>query len=101
MESNRVPSALHERLGREATLGLLELIDTTQMTWTERMLSISAERFERRLAEEVGRLRVDVIREINSGRSEIIRWMFAFWIGQFFAVAGLLAVVLRASGRWP
>ena len=101
MESNRVSSALQECLGREATLGLLDLIDNSQMVWSERVLSITAERFERRLSEEVSRLRVDLIKEIHDGRSETIRWMLAFWVGQFFAFAGLLAFMLRAGPRLP
>jgi hypothetical protein len=32
-------------------------------------------------------------------RPSSARWMFAFWIGQFFAVAGLLAFTFRFTGR--
>jgi len=101
MSSNRVPSAPQESLGRQATLDLLDLIEANHVTWSERVLSITAERFERRLSEEVGRLRVDLIREIHDGRSETIKWMLAFWLGQFFAFAGLLAFMLRFTGRTP
>jgi len=101
MESNRVPAALQERLGREGTLGLLDLIDTSQMAWSDRVMSITAERFERRLSEEVSRLRVDLIRELHTGRSETLKWMLAFWVGQFFAFAGLLAFMLRSRGLGP
>jgi len=99
MESNGVSAALRDRLGREATLGLLELIETKQMAWSDRVLSITLERFERRLAEEIGGLRVAVVREIHEGRSELLKWVFAFWVGQFFAFAGLLAFMFRVTGR--
>ena len=99
MESSRVPAALQQCRGREATLGLLDLIDTSQMAWSERVLNIAVERFERRLSEDVGRLRVDLIKEIHDGRSETIRWLLAFWLGQFFAFAGLLAFMLRFTAR--
>ena len=101
MESSRVPAALQESLGREVTLGLLDLIESSQMTWSERVLTLTAERFERRLSEEIIRLRVDLIRELHDGRSETIKWMLAFWLGQFFAFAGLLAFMLRFPGRAP
>jgi hypothetical protein len=91
MENHGVPEALRERLGREATLGLLEVIETKQMVWSDRVLSITAERFERRLAEEIASFRVAIVREIQEVRVDVIRWMFAFWVGQFFAFAGLLA----------
>ena len=94
----------------------------------ERLLSLAAERFERRLAEEIGGFRVDVAQEfakvrvemhkgdaglriemhdgfalvrheIASTRAELLKWSFLFWVGQVAAVAGLLAFMLRASGR--
>jgi len=91
MENHGVPEALRERLGREATLDFLEMIETKQMVWSDRVLSITVERFERRLAEEIGTFRVAIVREIHEVRVDVIRWMFAFWVGQFFAFAGLLA----------
>lgn len=99
MNTNGVPEALHDRLGREATLGLLELIETKHMQWSDRVLSLTIERFERRLSEELGRFRVDVMKEIHHGHIDTVRWMFAFWVGQFFAFGGLLAFMLRYTGR--
>jgi hypothetical protein len=99
MEVNGVSSALRERLGREATLGLLELIETKQMAWSDRVLSLAVERFERRLAEEIGSLRVAVVRELHEGRFAMLKGGFAFWVGQLAAFAGLLAFMLRMTGR--
>jgi|SRR5262249_7035506 len=100
MENHGVPEALRERLGREATLGLLELIETKQMAWSDRVLTITVERFERRLAEEIASFRVAIVREIQEVRVDVIRWMFAFWIGQFFAFAGLLTFFMsRVTSR--
>ena len=59
--------------------------------WSERVLSVAAERFERRLAEEIAGLRVAVIEEIHVGRVETFKWAFLFWIGQVAAFAALLA----------
>jgi len=67
--------------------------------WSERVLSIAAERFERRLAEEIARLQVAVIREIHESKSDILKWSLLFWITQFGAFAALLAFMLRAAGR--
>jgi hypothetical protein len=63
------------------------------------VLSIAAERYERRLAEEIAGLRVALVREIYGLRSEILKWSFLFWIGQFAAFAGLLAFMFKVSGR--
>ena len=75
--------------------------------WAEHVLSLAAERFERRLAQEIAGLEVRLTREMHSGfsairqemadeRVDMFRWSFVFWIGQFAATAGLLAFMLRA-----
>ena len=54
------------------------------------------------LAKSEGRLRVEMVegfaavrRDILDMRVEVLRWAFAFWLGQFAATVGLLAFVLR------
>ena len=75
--------------------------------WAEHVLSIAAERFEGRLTGEISGLRVDLKQEMHDGfmavtrqmseqRSELLKWSFAFWIGQFAATIALLAFLLRA-----
>jgi hypothetical protein len=108
MPDNRVPSSLRERLGREGTTGLLELIDAEKREWSDTVLTAAADkitvavnaaadRFEWRLAEEISGLRTAIVREIHDGRVEIIKWSFLFWIGQVAVIAGLLAVLLRGG----
>ena len=69
------------------------------------MLNVAAERFERRLTHEVSALRVDLSRELHqglsgvrqemaTGRADLVKWSFLFWVGQVAAVAGLLAFML-------
>jgi len=45
-----------------------------------------AERFERRPAEEIARLRVDLLQEMHA---------LLFWIGQFAAFTAVLSFMLR------
>jgi hypothetical protein len=108
MPDNRVPSSLRERLGGEGTTGLLELIDAEKREWRDTVLTAAADkitvavnaaadRFERRLAEEISGLRTAIVREIHDGRVEIIKWSFLFSIGQVAVIAGLLAVLLRGG----
>jgi hypothetical protein len=99
MDTNGLSGALLERLGREATIALLDVIEAKHIAWSDRVLSITIERFERRLSEEISRFRVDMVREMHDVRWDVIRWMFAFWVGQFFAIAGLLAFMFRFTGR--
>ncbi len=99
MRVNSVASALRERLGHDATIGLLELVECEHSERDNRVLSVAVERFERRLAEELGQLRVALLREIHEGRSETIKWAFIFWMGQVGALIGLLAFMFRVTGR--
>ena len=69
------------------------------------MLSTASDRFEKRLIQEVGGLRHELHdglgalhADLASARVEILRWSFAFWIGQVAAVGALMALMLRAAG---
>lgn len=101
-----MPAALRTRLGDDATFGLIELMDAERKDWSEGVLSVAADRFERRLTEEITGLRVElrealhdglasVRHEIATTRVEGLKWSFVFWIGQVAATAGLLAFMLR------
>jgi hypothetical protein len=95
MSVRGVPGSVRQQLGDETTFGLIELLDSEQKDWSDRMLTMTADMFERRLTEQVGLLRQD----IADARVEMLRWSFVFWIGQVAAVAALLAFMLRATGR--
>ena len=99
MSAHHVSAALRERLGDQGAFGLLELLDAREIVWSDRVLSIAAERYERRLSEEIAGLRVALTREIYDLRAEALKWAFLFWVGQFAAVAGLLAFMFRVTGR--
>ena len=61
--------------------------------WKKDVLESAADRFERRLSEETGLLRVDVTRmEVR-----LIRWMFVFWLGQLGVTLSAVALILRAN----
>ena len=54
--------------------------------WKKDVLESAADRFERRLTEETGRLRVDMARM----ETRLIAWMFVLWLGQIGALVTLL-----------
>ena len=37
----------------------------------------------------------DIRQDLSSGRVELFKWCFLFWIGQVVAVGSLMAVMLR------
>lgn len=54
--------------------------------WKKDVLESAADRFERRLTEETGKLRVDMA----GMETRLIRWMFVLWLGQIGALVTLL-----------
>jgi hypothetical protein len=111
-----VPEALAERLGDEATDGLVMWLDRARAEWSD-VLTAAVDRFEHRLTTEILSVRVDFTRELSTFRQEVTRelsslrqdltrdlsgvrvellkWSFLFWVGQVAAMAGLLALMLR------
>jgi hypothetical protein len=97
-------------MASSSTGGLVQAQDEREPldmnAWAAHVLSIAAERFERRLAEEIARLRVELRREMHEGfaairqematqRVELLKWSLMFWVGQFTANAALLVYLVR------
>ena len=88
------------------------------------MLAVAAERFDKRLTEEIGALRVDLAKEFGSARVEmakvlaavrgemakefaavrsemgglrfdLVKWCFVFWIGQVATMTAIVGFLLR------
>lgn len=76
-----IPKVLREKLTEEGADALINKADERQK---EDTLSFVEEKFERRLAEEIGKV-----------RAEIIKWMFIFIFGQFWAIVGVLFVFFK------
>jgi hypothetical protein len=131
MDTNRVPAALLERLGSDATAALIDLLSGARKEWTADVIANVGDRFERRLVHETAGLRIEmaqgfagvrlelaeglaavrqemadgrgavqqeiagVRQEMADQRFELLKWAFLFWIGQFFAVGSLIAILVR------
>jgi hypothetical protein len=124
MDSTAIPIALKDRLGPEATDGLLQLMVQMQTHLREDVINACTERFERRLVQETSTLRVQIAQVESSirqdmtrlgselrqeiaalgsqmarDRFELLKWAFLFWIGQVVAIGTLVGVMLRMTGR--
>ena len=120
MAPARITGALLEALGEPAAVSLTEALSAHQRESTEAAMTQCGERFERRLVEETSKLRLemtewrgemregfadvrremadvrrDLSRQMSEGRFELLKWAFAFWVGQLAAVGGIVAVLLR------
>ena len=77
----------------------MQFVETEHQDWSERVLNLAVERFERRLAEQIGELKATLVREIQETRSDTLRWTFLFWASQLTAFVGLLIFIFRNSPR--
>ena len=69
MAEARIPVALRERLGQEATLGLTELLDAEHVQGSDNVLNVAGDRFERHVTQQVSGLRT----EVNQLRTDVNR----------------------------
>jgi hypothetical protein len=89
---------------------LIELLDAQRKEWREQVLSVAADRFERRLTEEISGLRVEIRTVLHDGvnslRQEIatttrrnaeVVVSLLDWPGRRHA--GLIAVMFKMTGR--
>jgi hypothetical protein len=102
MAPARITGALSARIGEPAAVELTQLLREQQREATEAMMTHCTERFERRLTEEVSLLRVAITdgfsgirREMSTDRVEMLKWAFAFWIGQVAAIGAIVALLTR------
>ncbi|OFW12759.1 MAG: hypothetical protein A3H29_09730 [Acidobacteria bacterium RIFCSPLOWO2_02_FULL_67_21] len=78
-----VPKALREKLGDAGSDGLVMMFAEAHR--------LAVDSFERRLTEEIGKLRLDMA----NVRADILKWNFLFWIGQLAAMTAILSLMLR------
>jgi hypothetical protein len=82
-------------------------VDLTYRTDLRGLNELNFARFdaklEQRLAELRAELRTDLAgfrvefhTELQQVRTELLRWMFGFWVTTFVGIAGLIMVVLRS-----
>ena len=102
MDIQQVPPALHERLGPEASGGLVSAINAAGREWKDEVMTAAIDRFERRIVEETSRLRVDMAgmetrlsTRIDKVQTDLLKWSFAFWIGQVVAITVIMTALLR------
>jgi hypothetical protein len=71
MEVGDVSLALRERLGADATVGLLALLDASREEWAPEVTNQAVERFERELTRQIGGLREELRQGITSLRADL------------------------------
>ncbi|MBO8130766.1 MAG: DUF1640 domain-containing protein [Candidatus Marinimicrobia bacterium] len=99
-----VKKPLREKLGDDGIEALVELINEAQKETKNNVIQFVEEKFEKRLSEELAKVRVEIaevktelierIEALKTNdekvKSELIKWMFIFWVGQIGAIIGIL-----------
>ena len=103
-----VKKPLREKLGDDGAEALVELINEAQKETQNNVIKFVEEKFEKRLSEELAKVRIELTERIEGVRtelkseiealktndekvkSELIKWMFIFWVGQIGAILGIL-----------
>ena len=104
VEPLRVPSALRDKLGPDAALALIEMLHDNARQSTDDAIDRAAERFERRLTEELAKMRVELAQGLGDLRKEfhesltathttLLRWSLVFWTGQMVVMVAVLRVL--------
>ena len=96
-----VPKILRAKLGDDGAEALIQFFNEAQNanSQKEEIIEIVEEKFERRLSEELVKLRVEMTEmkselsnEMANIRADVIKWMFIFWVGQIGVFVGILLV---------
>ena len=80
----------------------MRLINQAQAEQKRDIVEFVEEKFERRLSAEISRLEVRLSEKIgllelktSADKTELIKWMFLFWIGQVAVILGILFVFFK------
>jgi len=93
-----IPRILREKLSDDGAEALVDVINKAEGNSREDTLKFVEEKFERRLSAETGKLRLEISEvrnEILKTRAEMIKWMFIFTFGQFWAILSVLFVFFK------
>jgi hypothetical protein len=85
---------LKETLGDDAMGGLENFVDDAGRRWKDEVLALAGDRFDRRLGEEIGALRLDMAKEFATVRVETAKEFAAVRgeiVREFAAVRGEMA----------
>ncbi len=112
-----MPDVLREKLGAEGARALAELLNQLGGQVRDAAITVAEERFERRLVEATSALEMRLVERMSALEirldermvaletrlnermrkleSRLLGWAFAFWLGQFAVLIGILFAFFR------
>jgi hypothetical protein len=86
MKSLSVSAPVRLKLGDAAADGLTDMFADAH--------ALATESFERRLGDELAKMRLEIAATLANLRSDVLKWSFLFWIGQLAAMTAILNLML-------
>ncbi len=102
MENVAKYPTLHEKLTDGGLLDLHAMLDSGSKDWKADVLNTATDRFERRLSEELGGLRLEIAGinvRMADAQNTLLRWLFGFVVTVLAANLGMTTVLLNALTR--
>ena len=102
MENVAKYPTLHEKLTDGGLLDLQAMLDSGSKDWKADVLNTATDRFERRLSEELGGLRVEIASihvRMADVQNTLLRWLFGFVVTVLAANLGMTTILLNALTR--
>ena len=87
------PKVLREKLGDDGVDALVALVNMANDKQKDDVLIFTEEKFEKRLTE----VKSDLELKIEQTKSDLIKWMFIFWVGQTGIIIGIILSMLKAK----
>jgi hypothetical protein len=90
--------ALRDRLGESGTQALTEYVERNGEMWRDDVVSTCLDRTDARFHEYTRRIDdmvTRIVHQLGDMRVELLRWSFAFWLGQVLVMAALLKLMLQ------
>jgi hypothetical protein len=106
MKKVNVGLALRDRLGEPGSQGLTEYVERQGEVWRDDVVNTCTERmdgrwhdYQRHVDEKfdtVGDRLTRIVSQLADMRVEILRWTFAFWVGQVLTLIALMTFFFRS-----
>jgi hypothetical protein len=97
-----IPKILQDRLTDDGARAFVDILDKVENRTQSAVLTVAEERFEKRVATTEAKLEGKIAQtesrlevKIAQTKTELIGWMFVFWIGQVGAILGILFAFFR------
>ena len=100
MKSTVIGAALRDRLGDDASRALADYVERSGEEWRDRVVDVCSARVEGKMHHYADRNEVvdgfaRIATQMADMKVEILRWSFAFWLGQVAVMAALLAFMTK------